>query len=253
MLIVRFIDSNNGPNLPDYQLSGALDYYQIKKTLREEPYLAKKRLKLIYNGRVINDQFDFNDIKYIDHKAYIHCVIGQPLTSEELDKENKSDSQTQPDEAPQVIGFDRLLQQGFSQEDVNDLRAQFETIYNIDHNRGAIDDLEEEERRINYIRQLEERWIDLTVNEGGENRSPPTAPTDPTSGMAIDSPHTVPELEENHNNDLLLGLLIGVFLGVLAVIFLVADDSVFNKRQKMAIIAGLFINISIAIVRGQWI
>lgn len=276
-LVIRFIDSNKGQNIKDYEIDAdsTITYQKLKQTIRtNHEYCSNKRLKLIYNGRVLNEYFNFNtDLKVpqVDSqtpRVYIHCVIGEELTLDQLSKENQLDNQeVTRTTQPEIIGFDRLLQQGFTQEDINDLRAQFEQIYNLDQPHSQINDLEEEENRQNYIRQLEERWIELTVNTGegpgragasvgaGSNtQGAPGAATEETREEETMT-HPVPqaELEDNHNEDLLIGLLVGVFLGVVGIIFIVADDTVFNKRQKMAIIAGLFINFSMAIVRGQWI
>lgn len=94
------------------------------------------------------------------------------------------------------------------------------------------------------------------ANSTPSTTNPGNTTTTPENDDGPDEPNPVPpqaELDGYHNEDLLLGLLIGVFLGVVSIIFIVVDDTVFNKRQRMAIIAGLFINFSIAIVRGQWI
>lgn len=255
-IIVRFIDSNKGEQIRDLEVTdNSFHLGNIKKTIREKiDYASNKRLKLIYNGRVINDKFKFTDLKFTDHKCYVHCVIGETLTIKQLNEENELDNaEVKQTTQPQVIGFDRLLNQGFNQQDIDQLRSQFESIHNIDRTSNQpINDLEEEEQRQNYIRQLEERWIELTVNPSGGTTTR-AAIDEEQNGETITRNVPSVELEEDHNKDLLLGLLVGVFLGIVGGLFLVCDDTIFNKRQKMAIIAGLFINFSMAIVRGQWI
>lgn len=272
-IIIRFIDSEKGGAVPDYAITDTTDisYKKLKQAIRQHNSLCtNRRLKLIYNGRVLNEFFDFKHeliSKFTpeNDKIYIHCVIGETLSRTQLSKENELDNQqVTRSTQPEVIGFDRLLQQGFSQQDIDDLRAQFEQIYNItSSNNSAINDLEEEEQRRNYVRQLEERWINLTVTQGANTTANTSTSTNanntsatPANENDTEEPNPVPpqaELDGYHNEDLLIGLLIGVFLGVVSIIFILADDTVFNKRQKMAVIAGLFINFSIAIVRGQWI
>lgn len=245
------------------------------------PTCEHRRLRLIYNGRVLNQATDFkNDIfapklRQIlaletpedDLRLYIHCVIGDELTPEQITQENQLDQPQQVSTTPQVIGFDRLLQQGFSQDDVNDLRRQFHQVFlpsffesRPDGGLEAINDVEEEERRQRLVLQLEERWIESTIN----NQPVPTAPTAPSTaqgaGPSADAGANepvaapAPDLDDNTGNeDLLLGLSLGILLGVTSLIFLIIDDSIFNKRQKMSVIGGLVINCSFAIVRGQWI
>jgi hypothetical protein len=275
----------------------------LKQQIRNKPECRSNRLRLIYNGRVLNDNTDFKQEIFLpkvrqtksvdgdqldgatsqqsenDLVVYIHCVIGEELTREQLNEESQLDNAPQQvSTTPDVIGFDRLLQQGFSQDDINDLRRQFHHIYNINQTpaNDQIHDLEEEESRQQTVRQLEERWIESTIN-GNENstttdssraRNGETSTTraSATAGANFDpvntgpntnanpEPQPQPDIDDvNGNFDLLIGLLVGIFLGVLSVVFVVSDDTVFSKRQKMSILAGLFINFSFAIVRGQWV
>lgn len=246
------------------------------------PSCERRRLRLIYNGRVLNQSTDFkkeifepklrqlenqeqeesnNDNSPPQLRLYIHCVIGDELNSEQLNQENQLDQPQQVTTTPQVIGFDRLLQQGFSREDVDDLRRQFHLVFLPSffesRNEGleAINDVEEEERRQRLVSQLEERWIESTIN----NNAPPEAePTNDTNtGTVSANEHLAPpaaDLDDNNGNeDLLLGLSLGILLGITGLIFLIIDDSIFNKRQKMSVVGGLVINCSFAIIRGQWI
>ncbi|KAK7687468.1 hypothetical protein QCA50_009337 [Cerrena zonata] len=185
-------------------------------------------------------------------KVYIHCVIGDELTYSQLNEENQLDNRPQ---------------QGFSQDDINDLRRQFHSIYmpNLFESRNggvdSINDVEEEERRQRLISELEERWIESTINNNPTNETSNRPPTTagPASGNEQTQAATAPAAPSNDvsdinsNEDLLLGLGLGIFLGAISVIFILLDDTVFNKRQKMAVFAGVFINVSFAIVRGQWI
>lgn len=188
-------------------------------------------------------------------------MVGEELTKEQLDGENQLDNRPQVVSTnPEVIGFDRLLQQGFSQDDVVDLRRQFYLLYGGDNSTGGGDiaDVEEDENRQNRLRELEERWIESTSNTDPQTND--RVPVSRDNGAVDDQFQAAPpplqslDVDESRiNQDLLLGFCIGVFLGIIAVVFLLADDTVFNKRQQMAIIAGICINFSLAIVRGQWI
>ncbi|CAH2353834.1 DSC E3 ubiquitin ligase complex subunit 3 [[Candida] railenensis] len=281
----------------------------LRNAIRSKvPECSTRRLRLIYGGKVLNENSNLKSeliVPFVRQqqlqqqqqsqaeianappsKLFIHCLIGDTLTPSQLSEESRLDTTVQRTTAPEVVGFDRLLLQGFTQDDVRDLRRQFQTIYTPEELQSGssgvdIQDLEEEERRQAHIRQLEERWIESTVTPasvdqgatgigsragGGPVRPLNSGGTDNQSiagvggsagegGVAGNGTDAAAlELEENSGNeDLLLGLLVGVFLGVLSLIFLAVDDTVFNKRQKMSIIAGIFINCSFAIVRGQWV
>lgn len=285
-IIIRFTSTkSSAKNLQDLKIPLSINFERdnvnrlinvtwLKATIRDRASdCGNKRLRLIYNGRVLNETTDFNrdifepKLKQLreageqveEEKVYIHCVVGEELTAEQLSQENQLDNRPQQrTTAPEVIGFDRLLQQGFTQEDINDLRRQFVLIYgaNLPSRRNdQISDLEEEENAQSAIRQLEERWIESTVNTNEQAASAPTANTEqPTNTEQQAPPQPLSDLDDARGNeDLLLGLLIGVFLGVLSLIFIVGDDTICNKRQKMSIVAGVVLNCMFAIVRGSWI
>lgn len=310
-LVIRFTNAlSSTEQIPDLSLPITINFEKddinklvnvlwLKACIRSKAAgCAKRRLKLIYNGRVLNDKTDFEKEVLSSQKSrlndndriYIHCVVGEELTNSQLQEENRLDNKPQEvTTTPNVIGFDRLLQQGFSAEDVSDLRRQFLLIYGNNAVSGSsaagrdIADLEEIENNQRAMRELEERWIESTSGNGagagagagmgtstststgtgtgvnmggvgggadnaGNNNSSQQENTEQTQQIqSLD-------MDESHvNEDLLLGFCIGVFLGIISVVFLLVDDSIFNKRQKMSVIAGLFINFSLAIVRGQWI
>lgn len=221
-----------------------------------------KRLRLIYNGRVLNDQSNFSadilkpKLQQLQNlqesteqiRIYIHCLIGENLTPQQLENERELDriAQEESTEAP-VIGFDRLLLQGVSAIDVDNLRRQFYLIHfpelNSQPTPNGVTDIEEDENRQEYVRQLEERWLESTV-----------AGTQGNDGRGIDSGGNEDRAQANlegtiHNEDLLIGLLLGTFLGVVALVFLMMDDSMFNNTQKMAIILGVMTNLFLAFLR----
>ncbi|CAD1808341.1 hypothetical protein FOB58_000969 [Candida parapsilosis] len=281
VLVIRFTNAlSSTEQIPDLSIPISINFDKddvnklisttwLKSTIRSKlPQCSTKRLKLIYNGRVLNEKTDLAKEVFKPRLAalsendliYIHCVVSEELTRKQLEDENKLDNKPQEvTTTPNVIGFDRLLQQGFSREDVNDLRQQFYQIYGHDSAGGAsseIADLEEDETRQRNLRQLEERWIESTSNNDATDQEAITSNTASAGPETADQvpPQTPLDTDETRvNEDLLLGFCLGVFLGVISVVFLLIDDTVFNKRQKMAIIAGLAINFSLALVRGLWL
>lgn len=243
----------------------------LRNTIRDQvPTIANRRLRLIVDGRVLNEATDFRRDVFLPRirrettpsienddplLIFVHCVVGDILTREQLAQENELDRPQERSTAPEVIGFDRLLQQGFSADDIADLRRQFLMIYDGDdtHQSGPISDLEEEEQRSRRARMLEERWIESTVPQVGLGLAEaPPASTDNTADAREDDV-PAPDLDDRGGHeDVVLGLLLGMFLGALSVVLLVVDDSVLNSRQKMAVAGGLFFNFSLSVARGQW-
>lgn len=243
------------------------------------PGTERRRLRLIYSGRVLNDQTNFKtDIfdpklrqlrelgePMDDLQLYVHCLVGDELTQDQLAHEKELDRKAQEvSTAPQVIGFDRLLSQGVSVQDVNDLRRQFHLVYLPEFLENlptsAVSDVEEDENRQELIRQLEERWLESTINGtappppnvGSSSSNNNTDPTGVDVGPSAAAMRAAAELEgTHHNEDLLLGLVLGAFLGVVAFIFLMMDDTMFNKNQKLALVVGICTNVMFAIFRGS--
>ncbi|KAH3677166.1 hypothetical protein WICPIJ_009035 [Wickerhamomyces pijperi] len=234
----------------------------LRQSVREQnPDLAHRRIRFIHSGRVLNEHTNFiteyhNFVKFNQSSSneaeqgrfIIHCLIGDIISAEELQQENELDTRNtnqSTTEAP--VGFDRLASAGFSPDDITNLRQQFRQIYgdlpiNNDsqtNNQDDDDDIDNEQRR-NDIRQLEERWIDSTVNEMDEFNQM-------TQGAGAGGFTT---FSNNGNEDLLIGILIGCLFGVLS-LFLLKEDGLVNKRQKMAIFAGVIVNFSFGLVR-QW-
>ena len=92
------------------------------------------------------------------------------------------------------------------------------------------------------IRQLEERWIESSAN-------------DPSGLTTVNSRGLfglgLAEQGDTNNRDLLVGVLIGAIFGILSLLLLKEEFRIFNKRTRMAMVAGVLINFSFAIVK-QW-
>lgn len=144
------------------------------------PQLKNKRLKLLHNGRVLMSHTDFlKEAVYLHRnldedddsgtgsantsgaddgvpvRIYFHCIIGAELSAEELEKEEKLDTQPAKSTTEAPKGFDRLLSQGFSRADIDELRDQFFRMHasHLPANANAA-----------QLRELEDRWIDSSVN-----------------------------------------------------------------------------------------
>ncbi|ODV93251.1 hypothetical protein PACTADRAFT_77604 [Pachysolen tannophilus NRRL Y-2460] len=284
--IIKFSDNSRDLSVPITDASH-LTAVWLRKTIRNlRPEETKtRRLRFIYGGKVLTNNKDFgeqilrlkkrvpldntgvgsgssasasasadssaradksarapvleSELENEQHagpeKIYIHCLVGEQLTAEELANEEALDSSQQQQRqttTPAPMGFDRLLSQGFSQQDISELRRQFAQLYGDVLHSGNSED----------IRQLEDRWIDSTVNNEIDDFNTMTGGINNTraGGGNIDT-----------NTDLLVGILVGSLLGVLALFLLKLDSwNYFTKRTKMAIVAGVIVNFSFAVVRA---
>jgi len=114
---------------------------------------------------------------------------------------------------PGAQGFDRLLESGFSQEDVDNMRAQFHAradSNNIEHGPVVIDDENEHQRA------LEDQWIE------GMGGSELAAVTGDGSGEYV---------------TLLKGLILGFLFPIIPLFFF--RTSLFSKRFQVSCFSNL--------------
>ncbi|EJS41562.1 YOR223W [Saccharomyces arboricola H-6] len=268
-IVIRFSDVS----VRDLQLNisnvpySSINTHWLRRMCRElrPQQTQNRRLKFIRNGSILNTHSKIPEelTHYFgvvgsnsdtgsntggggaeQNKYYIHCIIGmEELTRAELANEDLKDDATPSNDSmtTQAIGFDRLRSVGFSEQEIELLRQQFRATYG---------DLEEEEERLTQsgnrddethdIRQLEEQWM-----ESGNG----TTQGNGTGNDNEDRFNSVPIANIKHNKDLLLGICVGFFFGVFGIL-LMKFSGLFNRRQKMAIFAGVIVNVMFCLVRG---
>lgn len=275
----------------------------IRQQIRQmHPELAKKRLKLLHNGRVLMSHTDFTkEIKYLQKsfddadgsggtvetadsqpvRIYFHCIVGDDLSDTELADEEKLDQQPAKSTTEAPKGFDRLLSQGFSSDDIEDLRRQFFRLHGAQLPSNA---------NASQIRELEDRWIDSSVNHeidefpanlrlnlgtaGTDGASRANAgsddeETDRSIAEGTGSGSSNPSRNGNINNggtvsvrdqmilrdtqvhrDMLVGVCVGFALGGLALLLLFMDvGGIFGKRTRMAVVSGAVVNLCFGVLR----
>ncbi|KAJ3295633.1 hypothetical protein HK104_002438 [Borealophlyctis nickersoniae] len=164
--------------------------------------LSDKHLRLLFQGRILSDTSTLQSLapdttftSPDDQPLYIHCVASDLPPSERA-------------QGPQIrpaVGFDRLLEIGFSQEEVQSVRQHFHNLRGVDGRNEA-------------ARNAEEEWIDNRLSA-----APPRSDPD-TNGFS----------------DLLYGLVVGFFLGILA-FFVIKEPGAFSRRQQLAV-SGLIVS-----------
>ncbi|KAG7788154.1 hypothetical protein KL910_003037 [Ogataea haglerorum] len=227
---------------------GDISTKYIRQQIRlKDKSLANKRLKLIHNGKVLLNHTDFKrKMHYLLNeesegsepvKIYVHCIVGEELSQKELAQEEALDRQPERSTSEAPKGFDRLLSQGFSAQDIQELRQQFQQIH------GANLDNQSPEA----LRELEDRWIDSTVNNEIDEFPANIGPIGGggTGGMGAMS------RDGDAHKDLLIGVAIGYFLGIFALFLIKLEvGGILNKRTKMAVFAGVFVNLSFGFVKA---
>lgn len=227
----------------------------LRRTIRTaRPAEASlKRLRLLHNGRMLTGKTNFERevFKYAVQPPpsasgappgpallYIHCLIGDTLTPSEIADEDRLDELQLAAQAssslgvpPPPSGFDRLADTGFSQADIEELRAQFRAMYG-----GA-----SAGRSGEALRQLEDEWIDATVyTDGTDDFNNLVGRMNPTRAASAGS--------ETTNRDLLMGLSMGCFFGVLCLL-LMKDSSLWSKTVRKAMVVGMILNFFFGLTR----
>ncbi|PPJ54219.1 hypothetical protein CBER1_05134 [Cercospora berteroae] len=273
-VVVRFSTSN-----PDVVLSITnpehVTIASLKQQLREQlPAPASNaRLRLIHSGKVLVDDSAISSsvsitrpppvrddeakstkakgkqpVRDLAPRVYIHCSIGDPLSSDELVEErHKAESadaallskdvntgagqqQQQHHETtttPAPRGFDRLLAAGLAPAEVADLRAQFLAIQAHTHTPDTMPMSQE-------LLALEERWLDQGAG-GGAGDAQENGSFDSEDAGALE--------------DMLYGNLIGFFWPIGGAFWLMREEGVWSRRRQFAVLSGFVINLTMGLSR----
>jgi hypothetical protein len=308
-LVVRYVTGQKDTVIEEDSESSLvknLPTNYIRKCIRKEyPNLSNRRLKLLHNGRVLLSHSNLSkEISFLainmdeeenngtahkeqddeskhDHdpiKIYFHCIIGDELSPSQLAIEENLDQQPVKSTTEAPKGFDRLLSQGFSTSDIQDLRRQFFRLHGA--NLPANADTEQ-------IRELEDRWIDssvgheidefpanmrFTMGSNGRNSNGTGTSTagdgDDDDGTAegtsingngsntmnmqpLDVRAEMVRREVESNKQLLLGVCVGFTLGGLAFLLLLLEiGGVFGRKTRMAVISGIAVNFAFGMLRS---
>ncbi|EDO16335.1 hypothetical protein Kpol_1059p25 [Vanderwaltozyma polyspora DSM 70294] len=252
-IVVRFSDES----IHDLELNitgvseSTIDTRWLRKMCRSlrSRETDRRRLRFIRNGGILNMHSDLgNDIiRYFGNesngdKFYVHCMVGSEVLSlEQLNNEDALDDMGPSSDSTttQAIGFDRLRAVGFSDEEIELFREQFRRTYgNLQQDNEDNEDGNETQNSTNDIRQLEEQWMETGVNT--ETGNPITD---------NDNFNAVPIANFKHNKDLLIGMCIGFCFGIFGFL-LIKIEGLFNRRQKMSLIAGIMVNIIFSLMKS---
>lgn len=173
-------------------------------------------------------------------QKYIHCSLGDLLSSIDLEEEVKAaeaaeqalledlgpvataETSTRHDEA--TLGFDRLLQTGFTAEDIATLRASFLNHLSLTHTPDTMP-------HGDTLRRLEDRWLDSDAQNAGADAE------------AIDDD------ESNALDDMFWGNIFGFFWPFGAIVWGFREEGVWTRRRKIAVFTGLMVNVVFGFAR----
>jgi hypothetical protein len=291
-LIIRFTAS-----IPDLPLTisspRTTTFLALKIQIREHlpTDLSKNRLRLIFSGKVLDDTSPLSTLLKgskppppppppksnkakgkepvrenesrsstpgLSQKIYIHCSIGDELSSADLQDEatlatstaqkllsniQTPDTKTQANKdqnnnsiphttaaaatttTPRPLGFDRLLTTGFTPQDIATLRASFLTTLSHTHTPDTLP-------HGDALRLLEDRWLDSSAND-----------TQTADGTALDDD------EASALDDMFWGNVFGFFWPIGALVWGFREEGVWTRRRQIAVFTGLAVNLVFGFAR----
>ena len=281
-VVVRFSTSNSDLVITISRPSRT-SALSLKQQIRSQldGAAASARLRLIHAGKVLQDNFALSKSLNVTAppplangdagksekakgkqpvrdtskppsaaRVYIHCSIGDALTSSDLASEIKAaedadkalisktsslntDLGTEQDGAPKSTttpaprGFDRLLTTGFTPAEVAALRTQFLAIQAHTNTPDTMPSGPE-------LLALEEQWLDNTHSTSGADGIE-------TGGFGGQ--------EAGGLEDMLWGNLIGFFWPVGAMCWLMREEGVWSRRRQIAVISGFLVNLTFGFLR----
>ncbi|GAA6006362.1 hypothetical protein JCM10207_000617 [Rhodosporidiobolus poonsookiae] len=149
-----------------------------------------------------------------EEQIWLHCSVGDAEEEEEAPAATGEGDPT--NQITPLQGFDRLREAGFSDEDIDNLRAEFR------ERRGMEEEADNEE----HERALEEQWM---------------------SGMTGQEEAGADTSGRGHYYSLLKGVCIGFFVPFLPLFFF--RSQIFTKRMQMAIVLGCVVNLGFGLLR----
>ncbi|BGP22661.1 hypothetical protein Rt10032_c08g3530 [Rhodotorula toruloides] len=171
---------------------------------------GEDEMSSLEKGKGREDERDLAEEEQEEEQVWLHCSVGEPIEAEEPAEEKDQSTQITP-----LQGFDRLRDAGFSEQDIENLRAEFR-----ESRQTEADDEE-------HQRALEEQWM--------------SGMTGQEEAVAGDAAGT------GHYYSLLKGVCIGFFVPFLPLFFF--RTQIFTRRMQIAIILGIIINLGFGILR----
>jgi hypothetical protein len=170
------------------------------------------RLRIIFLGKILQDEQVIARVAPADAKEIVvQCSVTEGIQEQESTAETEVEA-GEGSTAPAPRGFDRLREAGLSDEDIANLRAQF--------NREGGDE--------DAALSAEEAWID---NDG----------QDLNDGLT--------EALQGGSYEVLLGGAAGFFLGFAALLVIFEMDSIAGRRLPAAIVVGVCFNLIFGLCR----
>ena len=185
-----------------------------------------KKLRLIFRGRQLRNS-DIIASVGIQNNDFLHCALSPAESPPRQDAVTIPVRDIPDASQPNVLGFDSLRAQGFSEEDVGSLRSIFSLeISSLVEATPQLEGESDEEMR----RRIETAWIQSHIRRLGSAAQR----TSLTTSLGRDL--------EGSYADIILGFALGFVLGFV-MMFWVGDNSISHGR-RLGIMLGVSANVA---------
>ncbi|TPX48201.1 succinate---CoA ligase (ADP-forming) [Synchytrium endobioticum] len=209
-ICVRFASGREDLSLLMPSVNSSLSEVQ-EQVLRNTPAWRQKHLRFLFRGRILKATTQISELGVDvtnpeNLPIFIQCAVSDASSNEAGSAEGT---------ISRALGLDRLLEFGFSRDEVEQMRRNFHavrgTAYHSNQGAGVAPEAQ----------AAEEEWIDGSTNAAGAN-APDAFGREPGGG------------------DFLAGMLLGFFFGVLALLPLVlGEPNIYRSRMSVGIGVGL--------------
>eukprot|EP01119_Soliformovum_irregulare_P009431 TRINITY_DN22740_c0_g1_i1.p1 TRINITY_DN22740_c0_g1~~TRINITY_DN22740_c0_g1_i1.p1 ORF type:complete len:240 (-),score=11.12 TRINITY_DN22740_c0_g1_i1:21-740(-) len=194
----------------------------IKAQIRQELGVPNKIIRLIWRGRLLEDNVRLSDL-HVSNAATFHCSISDAVDVNPVRERSNSH---------EIVGFERLRGLGFTDDDIQQVRLQFHA------HRMANSGFLNTNNDARYLQQLEEEWMseNPVLANGSPNNA--NAPVNITLDMTTqNNPAEDDDSFYGSYEDMFKGMVMGFSLGLVILLFF--TDGSMNVRMKVGIAAGV--------------
>eukprot|EP01028_Stygiella_incarcerata_P014382 TRINITY_DN944_c0_g2_i1.p1 TRINITY_DN944_c0_g2~~TRINITY_DN944_c0_g2_i1.p1 ORF type:complete len:260 (-),score=68.12 TRINITY_DN944_c0_g2_i1:672-1418(-) len=207
---------------------------RVKQLIRERAAIrVNEYINIIRNGFFLEDHTTLEEAR-VENGSTLHAL----LSSARL--QNPEEGASSAASRSEFRGFERLLETGFSREEVEVIRQQFRAAHRNPFLEEGADELVGEDAML----RMEEEWME---DNGLEQEEEEQIAAPLTAARVREGREREVERRMGNSYDLFWGITLGFFLGLLAAV--VGLDKGSSRKLKLGIAAGIAMQFSFAFLR----
>lgn len=222
----------NSLNIPSFKfiIDPNWTVEELKAHLKEIQEIGEKYIRIIFNGKILKEKEKLGHVGIKDESnIHISVTNSEPrsISSQSMNQINEDNSR----------GFDRLIEMGFSPQEVREARLQF-YLSNIQNRlqNAQNNNIDNSNNNIDLI-GIEDQWIDSQLPPQQETIEMENSQTQNQQQNFLQINDSIPE---GTLYDLFFGILLGFLLSFIVLIWI--SDPKLSLKLKFGILAGIVCN-----------